>query len=190
MAESGNASACRAEDYGFKSHPELYRGYMSTKNLELFVFKAIVYLTIIFSAPYLLGMRLDTYLNLPKVFGYPVNIIGLLLILVGLSIDIYSIRTFVSAGKGSPFPWKPPKRLVASGPYKYVRNPIYVAYFIIISGLAIFTNIPSIFIIAILFMLGIHIGVVLWEEKRLEKRFGRAYLNYKKEVPRWIPKTR
>ena len=162
---------------------------MQLKNLELFILKAIVYLFIIFSLPYYAGVFLDSYLNIPKIFNYPINLLGLILVAAGLAIDYHSISTFLKAGKGTPFPWRPPKRLVATGPYRYTRNPIYVAYAIIMSGLAIFTNLPTVFIVAAVFMIGLHLGVVYWEEPQLEKRFGKSYLEYKKEVSRWLPKS-
>jgi len=161
---------------------------MQLKNIEVFTLKAVVYLAIIFALPFYLGNYLDSFLHLPRIFNYPINLLGLVPITLGLIIDFSSIESFLTAGKGTPFPWRPPRKLVDTGTYRYTRNPIYLAYALIMSGFAIFTNLLTIFIVVSAFMAAIHFGVIYWEEKQLEKRFGRSYLEYKKKVPRWILK--
>jgi protein-S-isoprenylcysteine O-methyltransferase Ste14 len=161
---------------------------MQSKTIELLVLRPIVYLFIVFLTPYYLASYLDSYFNLPEIFSYPTNLIGLVLIAVGLIIDISSISTFATAGKGTPFPWRPPKKMVITGPYRYTRNPIYLAFVFIMSGVGIFTNLLTMFLVMLIFIAAVDIFVVRWEEKGLEERFGKAYSEYKKKVPRWNPK--
>lgn len=86
-------------------------------------------------------------------------------------------------------PWKPPKGLVVTGPFRYTRNPIYFSWVVMMAGVAVFTNISAVFIVIPIFMAAVHFGIVIWEEKKLEKIYGKRYLDYKKKVPRWIPKV-
>ncbi len=160
---------------------------MQLKTIELLVLRPIVYLFIVFLTPYYIASYLDSYLNLPEIFVYPANLIGLVLIAVGLIIDIRSISTFATAGKGTPFPWRPPKKLVITGPYRYTRNPIYLAFVFIMAGVGILTNLLTMFLVILIFIAAVDIFVVRLEERGLEERFGKIYLDYKKKVPRWIP---
>ena len=85
-------------------------------------------------------------------------------------------------------PLDPPKELVVTGPYRYVRNPIYVGVLIIVMGYFLWFKTVWMVIYAVVAFLGIHLFVTLYEEPTLKKKFGAAYENYCKSVPRWIPK--
>lgn len=126
-------------------------------------------------------------MNLPRVFNYPANLVGIFLILFGLILDALGVKAFFDSG-GTPLPWKPPKKLVATGPFRHTRNPIYLSWLFMMSGVAIYTNLLALFIIMVLFMATVHFGIVLGEENNLEKRFGKQYLQYKMKVRRWIPR--
>jgi len=89
---------------------------------------------------------------------------------------------------GTPLPLDPPKELVVTGPYRYVRNPIYVGVLIIVMGYFLWFKTVWMIVYAITAFLGIHLFVTLYEEPTLKKKFGSAYENYCKSVPRWIPK--
>ena len=95
---------------------------------------------------------------------------------------------FTFKGRGTPNPLDPPKELVATGLYRYVRNPIYVGVLTII--IADFLWFQSIWMLvyAVVAFLGMHLFVILYEEPKLKEKFGVAYENYCKSVPRWIPK--
>lgn len=80
-------------------------------------------------------------------------------------------------------------RLFTSGPYSYVRNPMYVAMFLIYYGFTIFLNSFYFLIYSLLLTVGIHF-MVLTEEKGLQLRFGEEYLQYKRKAPRYIPKLK
>ena len=97
---------------------------------------------------------------------YTLNIIvSLLILVIGLFLMLWSILHFVKV-KGTPVPFNPPPKLVNTGPYFYVRNPMLSGVFILLN----FLELKAI------------------EEPELEKRLGKKYLKYKKRVPIFIPK--
>jgi protein-S-isoprenylcysteine O-methyltransferase Ste14 len=90
-------------------------------------------------------------------------------------------------GKGTLAPWSPPKELIVSGPYKYVRNPMISGVLFAQLGVAfIFFN-YWLFIWAVSFLVLNIIYFKLSEEPGLLKRFGGLYERYRKEVPMWFP---
>ena len=113
---------------------------------------------------------------------------GVILVTAGGMIAIICVATFVWKGNGTPAPFDPPREFVVTGPYKYVRNPMYLGAFLLIPGFALYRNSVSILGLWIFAIVLSHLFVVFFEEKRLEKRFGMSYLEYKKTVNRWIPK--
>lgn len=115
--------------------------------------------------------------------------LGLLPIVLGLFTAGWSIWNFASTGKGSPAMYvDEPRYLVISGPYKLVRNPMYVGVALVLVGEAIFFESTILIIYTIFWALMFHLQVVYHEEPRLRKKFGSQYDEYLKRVPRWIPK--
>lgn len=118
----------------------------------------------------------------------PSLFIGIAIMVLFSFLGISSAYTMVKIGNGTPLPIDQTTRLVVSGPYRYVRNPMAIAG--IGQGIAvsiIYTSVP-IFTYTIL-------GALLWqlvvrpiEEKNMEKRFGDEYEDYRKRVSCWIPK--
>jgi protein-S-isoprenylcysteine O-methyltransferase Ste14 len=97
----------------------------------------------------------------------------------------YSIRQFRTAG--TPVPGnKPTTAIVRTGPYRFSRNPIYLAFFALHLGLAIWVN--SLWLVAMLIatVAVIAVVVVAREERYLTGRFGPEYLEYKASVRRWL----
>jgi protein-S-isoprenylcysteine O-methyltransferase Ste14 len=107
-----------------------------------------------------------------------------------VAIDAWIIVTFRRAS-GTPMPFKPPARLITTGIYAYVRNPMVVAGILIGEGLGFLFGSASLILIFIplLTLLGF-IYLKFVEERELELRFGSEYLEYKKRVPMFIPKLR
>ena len=95
---------------------------------------------------------------------------------------------FYQIGKGTPAPWSPTKNLIVQGPYKYVRNPMISGVLLVLTSEALILNTICIFYWAIIFFIINCIYFKLFEEKQLEKNFGQSYLEYKKNVPMWLPK--
>lgn len=83
-------------------------------------------------------------------------------------------------------PWKPTTRIMTGGPFRFSRNPIYIALLCVLTGLAFFTASLGIALsIALLFLL-LDRGVVRAEERYLTGKFGEEYLAYRRRVRRWI----
>lgn len=91
-------------------------------------------------------------------------------------------------GQGSGLPFDPPRQLVASGPYRWVRNPIYWGAFASILSVAFMLRSLAFLVLALIFLAAMHLFVVYVEEPRLERRSGESYREYKRLVPRWIPR--
>jgi protein-S-isoprenylcysteine O-methyltransferase Ste14 len=116
--------------------------------------------------------------------------LALLVAVIGLAFSFWTVTLFRKVGEGTPAPWDPPKKMVIRGPYRHVRNPMITSVLIILFAEAIFFQSWLIGLWMLIFFLGNTIYFPLMEEKGLEKRFGKDYLNYKAHVPRWIPKLR
>jgi protein-S-isoprenylcysteine O-methyltransferase Ste14 len=95
---------------------------------------------------------------------------------------------FVRRGHGTPAPFDPPRWVVVSGPYRYVRNPMYLAGFLLLVGFGLVERSPAIVVFALLWLLCIHLAVVALEEPDLRRRFGAGYEDYRRAVPRWLPR--
>lgn len=96
------------------------------------------------------------------------------------------IATFVTKGGGTPAPFDPPREFVASGPYRYVRNPMYVGGAAVILGAGLAVSSPSIVLLALAFLLTMHLFVVVYEEPALTGKFGVSYQRYCSSVHRWL----
>lgn len=95
---------------------------------------------------------------------------------------------FATTGRGTPGTWDPPRRLVAVGPYRRVRNPIYVAALLILLGEAGLFRSVDLLVYAGVVAAAVHLLVVCYEEPRLSARFGAEYEEYRRRVGRWLPR--
>jgi protein-S-isoprenylcysteine O-methyltransferase Ste14 len=125
------------------------------------------------------GPRLET--------GF-VSFLAIPLWLLGSLIVLWSFWTFTFMGRGTPYPPDPPRELVTTGPYHYVRNPIYVGVVLIFSGHFLWFGNWALLLYTVLSFIGVHSFIVLYEEPTLKKRFGAVYEEYLQQVPRWVPK--
>lgn len=96
------------------------------------------------------------------------------------------IATFVTRGRGTPAPFDAPREFVASGPYRWVRNPMYVGAAAVLLGAGLALSSPAIALLAFAFLLLMHLFVVLYEEPALATRFGPSYTRYRATVRRWL----
>lgn len=110
--------------------------------------------------------------------------------LIGAVIVLWCFADFTFKGHGTPNPVNPPKELVTTGMYRYVRNPIYAATLAILLGHFLWFKTIWMLAYAVAVFLFFHLFVTLYEEPRLTKKFGAAYEKYCKSVPRWIPKLK
>ena len=113
--------------------------------------------------------------------------VGLVLIALGVVAYIWCSGSFVFYAKGTPIPFSPTKELVVTGLYTYVRNPLYIAGTLVLLGETLLFQSKGIFIYTLI-MFGVFNVHVLMEETHLEDTFGKKYEQYRKDVPRWIPR--
>ena len=114
--------------------------------------------------------------------------LGLFFLIVGLCVCWVTVSIFTDYGKGTPAPWAPPKILIGIGLYKYVRNPMMLGVWCVLLGEAVFSLSVGLFLWFLIFFAGSLIIIPLWEEVGLYRRFGESYLEYKNQVPRWVPR--
>ncbi|MBT8286746.1 MAG: isoprenylcysteine carboxylmethyltransferase family protein [Flavobacteriaceae bacterium] len=118
------------------------------------------------------------------------KIFGIAFLITGVGLLLSTVFLFRSNGKGTLAPWSPPRRLVIKGPYRYVRNPMIIGVISILIGEAFYFNSIVLLIWAMLFFVINTINFEFFEERKLERRFGESYLNYKEAVPRWFPRRK
>ena len=114
--------------------------------------------------------------------------VGVILLLMGIILAAWTVRLQLTKGQGTPAPWDPPKKLVVAGPYRHVRNPMISGVLFILTAEALLLRSWPIAWWMIIFIFLNMIYFPKFEERDLEKRFGEEYLEYKKNVPRWIPR--
>ena len=115
-------------------------------------------------------------------------ILMLFLFAFGFFLLTWTIRLFYAAGKGSLAPWDPIDKLIISGPYAYVRNPMLCGVFCILFAEALLFQSKAMLIYTLIFIVINAIYFPLSEEKGLLKRYGADYAEYKRNVPRFLPR--
>ena len=123
----------------------------------------------------------------PKVIGFT-QVGGMMIAATGAAVALWCILAFALAGKGTPAPFDPPRRLVVLGPYRFVRNPMYIGAGLALAGAALFYQSFQLLVYTGLFFLVTHLFVVFYEERTLKRSFGREYTAYCGTVRRWWPK--
>lgn len=119
----------------------------------------------------------------------PVRIAGAVLAGIGAIVLLDSFVRFAIQGVGTPAPVFPTRHLVATGLYRYVRNPMYVAVVSLILGQGLlFANLRLIEYGVAVWVLA-HLFVVGYEEPTLRRTFGAEYDEFTCHVPRWIPRV-
>ena len=115
---------------------------------------------------------------------------GVILVVGGFYTCWMTVSLFTDHGDGTPAPWAPPKILVVIGIYRYVRNPMMIGVWCVLIGEADLFMSTGILIWFLVFFTGCMLLVPLCEEPDLERRFGESYREYKRKVPRWIPRMK
>lgn len=125
--------------------------------------------------------------NRPSAAG-PAEIAGAGLAVTGGVLALWCVVTFALVGRGTPAPFDPPRRLVVRGPYRIVRNPMYLGAGLALAGAALFYRSAILAGYVVLFLLIAHGFVRLYEEPMLRRLFGTEYQSYFRAVPRWFPR--
>lgn len=158
--------------------------------MGLALIRAVVYATafIGFVLVYLPGRVLASAgIARPEQLG-AAQIAGGAVAAVGAVVTLWCIATFVFVGHGTPAPFDPPRRLVVRGPYRFVRNPMYLGAATALGGAGIFYESSGLLGYMVGFLLVTHAFVVLYEEPALRAAFGEDYVAYCARVARWIPR--
>lgn len=116
--------------------------------------------------------------------------LGAQILIVPIALGVRAVSEFVHRGRGTPIPYDPPKKLVASGPYSYVRNPMQLSMTLIFVAAAVALWNPWLLVSgAIAFAYGA--GLATWHEGiDLENRFGKEWVAYRAEMRNWMPRWR
>jgi protein-S-isoprenylcysteine O-methyltransferase Ste14 len=131
----------------------------------------------------------DRWINLPSISYLPWTLIaGLILLVPGAIVLVLTWIQFIMA-KGTPAPVNPPQELITDGLYAYSRNPMVSSMIMIFFATGLLSGSLSLTLFfAPLFTLFFYFQTTLVEEKEMELKFGRDYLDYKKSVPRFFPR--
>lgn len=144
-------------------------------------------------APGTLGLyvpwALTRWMSGPALFAGGVSRgLGVVLIALGLPVLLDSFARFALQGRGTPVPLLPTERLVVTGFYRHVRNPMYVAVTSLIGGQGLLLGSLPVLIYGLAVWGTFHAFVLLYEEPRQGRRFGPEYARYRAAVPRWVPR--
>jgi protein-S-isoprenylcysteine O-methyltransferase Ste14 len=112
-------------------------------------------------------------------------VLGTLLIVAAIALVAWALREFARA-ETSPKPHEPTKAIVASGPFRFSRNPIYISFTLVQLGISLVAQSGWILALVLPALLFIRFGVIAREERYLERKFGEEYVRYARGVRRWI----
>ena len=150
-----------------------------------YVIKHLTSFLLPFTVLVLVPWYIEPAISVNSLFAF---LIGFLFILTGLTALVITIGYFFTSGKGTLAPWFPTGKLVVKGLYAYVRNPMISGVLTVLTGESIAFLSIKILVWALLFFVLNNLYFLIYEEPNLEKRFGDEYVEYKKNVPQWIPR--
>jgi len=135
------------------------------------------------------SLRVDNLLGFPALLPTRLStILSIPILAVGLWLAAWSLVHFIKV-RGTPIPSIPPPKLVTTGPYARVRNPMHIGLYIFLFGLGIlFRSVSLVSIFTPIFILLDVLELKNIEEVELERRLGKDYLEYKEKVPMFIPR--
>ncbi len=126
----------------------------------------------------------------PAPWWGPVRVAGVVLIAAGALTLLPAFVRFVVEGIGTPSPVAPTGRLVVGGPYRYVRNPMYLAVLALVVGQALTLGRLELLLYAAALAVAFVAFVTWYEEPTLRRTFGDTYEAYRQAVPAWWPRLR
>lgn|SRR5579859_1542978 len=118
------------------------------------------------------------------------QILGALLLIGGAVLALACVFTFAFIGRGTPAPFDAPRDLVVAGPYRWVRNPMYIGAGLALLGAAVFYGSIGLVLYTVVFWSMAHLFVLFYEEPVLRRKFGADYHAYTATRRRWIPRWR
>jgi protein-S-isoprenylcysteine O-methyltransferase Ste14 len=167
----------------------LHRAATGTKKTRLVLTPIGLTIFGVFTALFVLAAILvDRLLDLPGLLPEGARLpVSLLLIAAGVCVTTWSALQFIKV-KGTPVPFNPPPKVVKTGPYRYVRNPMLTGVFLLLFGIGFAVNSFSL----VLFFTPLYVLLNVWELKSIEepelvKRLGDEYIEYRGKTPMFIP---
>jgi protein-S-isoprenylcysteine O-methyltransferase Ste14 len=149
------------------------------------VFVALVPGTVVVLVPYWLS---GWHMAPPFLGTSLTRAAGAVLVVAASPLFASFVSRFVVEGHGTPAPIAPTRRLVVGGPFRWTRNPGYVAVVAMLAGQGLVFASPSVLVYAVLVALAFHVFVLVYEEPTLRATYGAEYEAYCRRVPRWIPR--
>jgi protein-S-isoprenylcysteine O-methyltransferase Ste14 len=125
----------------------------------------------------------------PASFGWE-HVAGIMVGTIGAAIAVWCILIFAFVGKGTPAPFDPPRKLVTRGPYRFVRNPMYIGATLALAGASLYYWSAALLGYTGVFLFFCHVFVTLYEEPVLRRTFQQEYEEYCSRVKRWWPTVR
>ncbi len=132
-----------------------------------------------------LGLALDWLWPNPLLAEAVRYSLGGALFALGLGLALASIRRFNAAGTNFDT-HKPATAILTDGPYRISRNPIYIGLTAAYAGIGVAADAPWVWVLLLPTLVVMHYGVIVREERYLERKFGKEYLDYKASVRRWL----
>lgn len=151
------------------------RELMKTRTLPASYLNALLVLQIVFH--YIVPIR--------QLIHVPFTYLGIVLIVIGLGLNVSGIRYLERQGTTSDFR-QTASRLVVTGPFQISRNPIYLSGVLLSTGVSLFLGSLITFLIPVILFLILNNVHIPNEERRLEQLFGQEFLEYKRNVRRWL----
>ena len=131
------------------------------------------------------GLVLSAVFPTPFLSGGLPAAVGVLLVALGLVVGASAMVTMRRAGE-SPNPTEPTRTLVVNGPFRFTRNPLYLALTLIYAGIALaFSSLWALALLVVVLLI-MDRSVIASEEQYLQGQFGDSYLQYKARVRRWL----
>jgi len=140
---------------------------------------------LIYFVPLIAGLLLHWMIPATFLPGMLHLAIGLPLTGVGIFLMVWAVQTFRHAGTDKSV-YKPTIAIVAEGPYRFTRNPMYLSITLVYTGISISFNALWPILLLPIVLLITQFGVINREERYLEQKFGKKYLRYKNKIRRWI----
>jgi protein-S-isoprenylcysteine O-methyltransferase Ste14 len=132
-----------------------------------------------------MSVLVHLFMRLP-IMSYRICLVcGIVFVILASTLALSAFRTMKTAGTNI-LPSKPALTIVRNGPFRFTRNPVYLSFCLLQVALGFFLNdwITLLFVVPLALIF--HYGVILREERYLITKFGEPYLEYKREVRRWI----
>lgn len=115
-------------------------------------------------------------------------VVAAALFAAGAALALWCVADFAVFGRGTPAPMDAPKKLVTRGPYRCVRNPMYVGVLAVLAGWAVLFQSWPLAAYALIVATCFHLFVIFYEEPHLRKIFGADFDGYCARVGRWLPR--